>query len=478
MAQDTNSYPFVQGSPQVAQGAGQPQPPAQVMPTPSRGFTPKVPKVVFIVLGVILIGVIGFLAFKFLLPGITGPKEVTLTWWGLWEDPSVVNPIIDEYKQSHPKVTIDYQLQSKEDYRERLASKLAKGEGPDIFLFHNTWVPMFRNDLSEIPQEVMTPADFSQAYYRVITSDLVYGGAPLGVPVGYDGLGLYINEDLFASSGKTPPKDWNEFREVAQSLTRIANDQIEISGAAMGRVDNVDHWQEILALMLFQQGVDPKNPTGKLAKDVFDFYTYFASGDGKTWDVSLPSSTQAFAGGKVAMMFAPSWRVFEINAQPSHPNFRIVPVPQLPKENASEPDTTYASYWVVGVWGNGKNKVAAWDFVKFLSSRESLEKAYNVAAKTRLFGEPYPRTDMANLISENDPYAHAFIKQAASAKSWYLASRTFDGPTGINSQIGKYYEDAVNSFLAGSRGDDVLQTLRQGVTDVLGRYGLIQATVQ
>lgn len=58
--------------------------------------------------------------------------------------------------------------------------------------------------------------------------------------------------------------------------------------------------------------------------------------------------------------------------------------------------------------------------------------------------------------------------------SWYLDSRTFDGPTGINSQMINYFADAVNAVANGtSTPDKVLPTAAQGVQQVLAQYKLV-----
>jgi hypothetical protein len=97
---------------------------------------------------------------------------------------------------------------------------------------------------------------------------------------------------------------------------------------------------------------------------------------------------------------------------------------------------------------------------------------YQNASKTRAFGEPYPRTDMAGLLTGH-PIAGSVVAQAPDAQSWYLASRTFDGPTGINTQINKYYEDAINAVNLGERSDKALEIVIAGVSQVLSQYGLI-----
>lgn len=235
----------------------------------------------------------------------------------------------------------------------------------------------------------------------------------------------------------------------------------------------MDHWQEILALMMMQNGVNMSNPVGDLAEKALAFFTVFSTTDG-VWNETLPSSTQAFAGGKLAMYLGPSWRVFEIKAQNPALRFKVVPVPQLPKDNPTDPNVAYATYWVEGVWARSKNRPAAWEFLKFLTSKESLQKLYQGSSQSRLFGELYPRVDMAGLVA-SDPTAGAFVSQFPYAQSWYLASRTFDGISGINTQISKYFEDAVNAVNLGTGADAALQTATLGVQQVLATYGLISA---
>ncbi len=459
-----------------------PPPPGGTPPTGPQGSQPAgaspppvkkgLPKIVFIIIGFLVLAGIGFAVWKFVLSKPREPEEVTLTWWGLWEDGSLVEPLISEYQAANPKVKINYVNQSKQDYRERLTNALAKGQGPDIFRLHNTWVPMFTAELSPLPAEVMTPTEFSQTFYPVAVSDLTTSEGVVGMPLMYDGLALFINQEIFDAAGKTAPQTWNDLRQTAIELT-IKDEQgvIQQAGAALGRTENVDHWPEILALMMVQNGVDLANPTGVLAEDALTYYTVFSLVDG-VWDETLPPSTAAFAGGKLAMYFGPSWRIFEIKAQNPNLEFEVMPVPQLPKNTPDEADIAYASYWVEGVWKRSESATEAWKFLKFLAQKDSLQKLYTNAAQTRLFGEPYPRVDMADLVTA-DPFVSAFVSQAGNATSWYLASRTFDGPTGINSQIGAYFEDAVNAVNQGTRADKALETAAAGVTQVLSQYGLI-----
>ena len=387
-------------------------------------------------------------------------KEVTLTYWGLWESDQVMAPILAEYKKDHPKVTINYVFQSSKDYRERLQSALAAGKGPDIFRIHNTWLAMFKTELAPVPDNLVDWSDYYPAVSSLKLMDKYYA-----VPLEIDTLALYCNNDLLKAAGKEPPTSWKELRETALVLRTAANNKIQIGGIALGLTANVDNWSDILALMLMQNGVDLTRPSGKLAEDTLSFYTRFSAVDG-VWDATLPSSVYAFATGKVAMIFAPSWRAFEIKEVNPNLNFRTVPVPQL-----SGTQITWASFWAEAVSAKASDSQAAWDFIKFLSQKETLKKLYSLETKVRLFGEPYPLKSLASQL-ETDPIVGAFVKQAPYAKSWYLSSETHDN--GINDRMIKYFEDMVN---AGGTAESLTQ-LSNGVSQILNQYQLLSQPVQ
>ncbi|RLC32698.1 hypothetical protein DRH13_01355, partial [Candidatus Woesebacteria bacterium] len=194
-----------------------------------------------------MVFVLFIVVWKIVLPRLNESKETTLTWWGLWEDSSVVAPLISEYEQQNPDVKISYVKQSHQDYRERLTNALAQGSGPDIFRFHNTWVPMFKGELDNVPASVMSAAEYAESYFSVVSSDMTNSTGLAGIPLGYDALTLYINEDIFEAEGKSVPATWDDLRQLAIELTtKDEQGTITQAGVALGRTENVDHWPEIL----------------------------------------------------------------------------------------------------------------------------------------------------------------------------------------------------------------------------------------
>lgn len=425
-------------------------------------------KIVIIVL--ILSIILGFLFWKF-IPNITslfgknqsrGP--VTLTYWGLWEDDNLIKPLLVEYQKQHPNIVINYVRQSSVNYRTRAQTQAREGVGPDVFMIHNSWLPMFQTDLSSAPAEVFTPADYKNMFYPVAYDSFVRGNSIYGAPMEVDGLALFYNEDILNAIGGKPPKNWQEFIDTATKMTVRDASGIKTAGAAMGTAGNVDHWSDILGLLLFQQpGVDLNNLATPQVAEVLRFYTGFVTDPRKkTWDVNLPKSTDMFAEGRLGFYFAPSWRAHELRVANPNLKFKVVPVPQLVGKTVG-----WASFWGQVVPAKSKNTLEAWKFVKYLTSPEAEKLAYQSASQVRLFGEPYSQTSLAGELA-SDPIAGAFVSQGPIYKYWYLSSATFDG--GINDEMIKYFEDGVNATLAGADPVTALQTVNSGARQVIDKY--------
>jgi len=402
-----------------------------------------------------------------LVPKFQKEGSATLKYWGLWESASTMNQIISDYKKIKPNVDIVYEKKSPQQYREALVNQTQSGRGPDIFRFHNTWTPMLENILSPVPSSVVSQNEFKKNYYPTVINDLRNSKKDfVGVPLEIDGLALYWNEDIFNAAGITKaPTTWQELSQAAIKLTvRDTAGNIKTAGIALGTTANVDHFSDILGLMILQNGGDLKLPTDKASTDALEYYTNFAKGENRVWDETMPSSTIAFVGGNLAMYFGPSWRAIEIkNANPLL-KFKVSLIPQLEGGRVA-----WASYWVEGVSEKSANKDEAWEFVKYLQQEETLIKLYSEAAKSpgRFFGEPYPKISMAAKLAA-DPIIGAYIADAPYMRSFPMASRTFDN--GLNDQIIKAYEDAVNSVARGGSAKGSLDTASKNIAAILVRF--------
>jgi len=89
------------------------------------------------------------LAIKLMSRGTAKPEaNVNLTYWGLWEDKTITEPIIEEYKKSHPNVNINY-INRIPSNIERDCNLPYQGKMAPIYSVSiNTWVPMLMTGLA------------------------------------------------------------------------------------------------------------------------------------------------------------------------------------------------------------------------------------------------------------------------------------------------------------------------------------------
>jgi len=422
-------------------------------------------KPLLIVVVLMVTSLLAFLAIKYSpgnlkIPGIGSKGEIV--WWGLNEEEAGVNALIAKYQNDNPNVRIIYKKQSSQDYRERLTSSLASGKGPDIFEIHNSWTPMFNSELAPLPSSVMDRSEYSRTFYPVIVNDATSSRGVVAIPLFYDALALFVNEEMFATALEQIPTTWNEFGDTTRKLTQKTGDVILQSGAAIGTTENVDHWQEIVALLMVQNQANLNKPQEDKLKEVLDFYASFST-ESTTWNNTLPASTLAFARGDVAMYLGPTIRVPDILQTNPNLRFKTVKLPQLVKNSPADPDYSYATYWMQGVWERSASKEIAWDFLKFISTQASLE-ALN---RSRIYPRPYPRVDMATLQMQ-DRVLGSVVMLAPQSKSWFLADKTHDGQNGINTQLSSLFEGALRK-----QNNVSIKNLTNGIMEVLNQYGAV-----
>lgn len=436
---------------------------------PPASFFP-LKKIIKVVIGLVVVLIFAFLVSGLILPrfGKNSGGKAEITYWGLWEDSNIMQVVISDFKKQYPSISVNYVKQDIKQYREKLTTRIQNNAGPDIFLFHNTWLPMFSNVLLPIPNNIISKQDFNSSFYPVAQKDLTKNGAIYGIPTEIDTLSLYINPQLFQAAGAEVPDNWEDFIRVARSLTVIdENGKIKTAGAALGTFDNINHAPDIMSLLLVQNGADIKNlaSSEKSAADALTFYTTFSTGNQKIWDDTLDKSMLFFAKGNLAMYFGYSWDYFIIKAINPDLSLQIHPVPHLPGRNM-----TIASYWASGVSSKSKYQKEALLFLGFLTKKETAEKLFAEEGKTRLFGEPYARADLLEKLKDNT-IVYPFVSQAKDATSSFFAGDTYDNA--LNSQMNKYLGDAIRSAASNnaSSSETAIATLSQGVSQVLKQYG-------
>ncbi|OGI29589.1 MAG: hypothetical protein A2288_00545 [Candidatus Moranbacteria bacterium RIFOXYA12_FULL_44_15] len=428
------------------------------------------------------------------------PKQYSLNLevWGVLDDRETLNKIFEVYKKTNPNVEkIEYKKITYDTYKKELIEAMASGQGPDIFLLHNTWLSGFSDKTVPAPGEILTEQKFRNDFVDVVADDFLVNGQIWAAPMSVNCLGLYYNKDLFNEAGITsPPKTWDEFVEDTEKLTKFDEfNAIKQSGAAIGTAYNINRSTDIFNLLMLQNGTkmfegdraafDRALSVGSSyvssGENALNFYTQFAKtgSPSYTWNSNLHYSLDAFAESTVAMMFSYPWNIETVKSKAPKLNFAIASVPQF----ESGVKANYANYWALAVAKNkastvdDKVRVAeAWKLIKYLATRPEGEASY-ISSFGQIAQTEDPNFDPGLFYAQNnhqpsgrrdiiekqktDPMIGVFAVDNLIAKSWRQAD-----PEGIE-QIFAGMIDSVNRGEA--KASDAIHTAATRVNALTGR---------
>lgn len=397
--------------------------------------------------------------------GTTQKAKITIKMWKPFVDSDKMNTIISAYKKANPNVTIEYTKKNIENYESDLLNALAAGNGPDIFSINNTWLPQYLDKITPAPESLYTVRDYKDQFVDVVSNDLIRDNKIYGTAMWVDSLALYYNKDIMGTAGiATPPKTWDQLaRDVRKIKTQDSSGYFTRSGLAAGDISNVNRGQDIIYLLMLQAGALPWSSDGRspqFANNVqidgqsvnpgvigVDFYTSFANPatENYNWNTNSDYSVDAFANGRAAYLYGYSYTRAQINAKAPNLNYDVANVPQY---DLSKPSINYSTYFaeVVSKQSSKAVQAAAWDFLKFATSKQALDAYY---AKDK---QPSSRRDLISLQTsdlEIGVFAHANL----TAKSF----PKYDEP-----KYDGIFADVVNGILRG--GQTVQQALSRAQT--------------
>ncbi|GEM_PF-5601067 len=347
-------------------------------------------------------------------------------------------------------------------YSADLKVKLNSSEGPDIYLVRNGELNKYlREQLAPIPQSIIeyqsaegedlykTAGELIGKFLPAAKQELLVSKtnekgevseALYGLPLFYQGLALVINNKLFQDynlahpnapvsiPSTTKPLSWTEFGDLAIKLNKTQDGWIKFTqkptgeieldsafdssklvsfGTALGAVSNILYSPDVASLLLQQRGIQLTDPT--TSKSSFDSTKNIDEttkqllafvGFSKLWNLNAESSISEFKEGRVAMAFIRSFNVAELRSKPGL-DFTIIPVPQTQKEQTSE-WVTDNYYWTLVVPKSSKNPAVAWDFIKYLTSKDN---AKQLAITLR---QPIVRPDIVKDVAQDTEYLAAF----------------------------------------------------------------------
>lgn len=361
------------------------------------------------------------------------PEPASLEVWAVYDSREAWGEFIDSYQKENKHISIDFKVKSFNNYEEELIDAFAAGEGPDIFYFHNTWLPKHKSKLNPMPQseEFITARDFENTFMDTAHVDFVDESKIYALPLYIDTLALYYNKNLLSTAGiSSPPTTWSKFIEDVEALTK--RDQwgnITQSGAAIGTAENINRSTDILFLLMLQTGTKMTDDNNNKAvfnqasylekesfspgKEALRFYTDFANPNKRAycWNRQMSYSIDAFYQGKAAMMINYSHHIQTIKDKASYFDFDVASIPQIADR---EFDVNYPNYWGLAVSKTSKHSLAAWKLISVFTQQQNLQNYLEKAQR------PTSRRDLVEWQAK-DPYLGIFARQALTARSWYQA---------------------------------------------------------
>ena len=130
-------------------------------------------------------------------------EETSIVMWGVYDPISFYDAAAaNYYAQKNADAKIIYYQMDPETYEEDLLNALAAGEGPDIFMIHNTWIPKHFNKIWYANESMVTAATAEPLFPEVVMGDFAPQGSVYALPLSIDTLALYYNKDLFDQIGR------------------------------------------------------------------------------------------------------------------------------------------------------------------------------------------------------------------------------------------------------------------------------------
>lgn len=420
-------------------------------------------------------------------------SPVTLTVWGTQDDERALATLTEKYRQTRSYVTVQYTKIREEDYLNQLVNAWAQGTGPDIFFAPSNWIGKMSQYAVPMPSNLTVPhvivskgllgtttkvttgnrtapsvAALSNTFVETVSDDVVRDGQIWGLPLSMDTIVVYYNKDL-TNNAKIfePAATWSQLQSqlTANKLTQTDEQgKLVQSGVALGTTNNVAYANDLLALLMMQNGsvMTTADKQAHLNDDAglqaLNFYLSFAQPrkNNYSWDATQTNARDAFIQGKVAYYFGTLADRNVIGA--TNVNWGVTPMFHIRTTGDNDGTTNserfidMAKYDVLMVSkssATAKRSTQAWNYVEFISQPGNVGSYMQLTSRL-------PAVTSLLAPFENNADLSVFAKQLLTAKTWY---RGTDGVA-----VDGYLTQLLNAGLEGKT--DLIELLNRANTQI------------
>ncbi|MGN9779627.1 ABC transporter substrate-binding protein [Micromonospora sp. H33] len=314
---------------------------------------------------------------------------VRLLVFGAPEELAAYRTLIEAYEKARPGTDVQLiEASDRKDLLARLATSVAGGAPPDLFLMNYRFYGQFaaKNVIEALDGRIAASAVIDPAdYYPVAMDAFKWGGKQLCLPQNVSSLAVYYNRTLFATYGVPEPKagwTWNDMVGTAIAMTRDSRGVVvkgtESEGAAVRPVVHgvgVEPSIIRLAPLVWSNGAEivdnPDRPTRltldtpaarealKNLVDLRQAYGVVPTDE----EVEAEDDESRFANGRLAMLLS-SRRSTTTFRSITDFEWNVAPLPVYQKQVGVLHSDAYC------MTRGAKRKDAAWRFLEFAISEE------------------------------------------------------------------------------------------------------------
>lgn len=348
------------------------------------------------------------------------PSKISgeITWWDTTRPDSegpVFQELIKEFEAKYPSIKVKYVNVPFDQAQNQFQTAAQAGSGaPDVIRAEVAWTSQFASLGYLQPLDGTRAVDNEADFLPGPLSSTKYQDKTYAVPQVTDTLALLYNKKLLEKAGHTEaPKTVAELKQYALDVKAKAG----TTGLAL----NVDAY--FLLPFMYGEGGDTLDvPNKKIVvnspanvkamQTVADLVTSGAAAKPAVQD-SYVNAMTAFKDGKTAMIYNGPWALSEIyqgKEFKDKANLGIAPVP-AGSVKAGAPTGGHN----LAIYAGSKNIPASYEFVRFMTSKESLAK---MSAKLGLLPPRTSAFDDPAVQGNKDVSVFKPVLDAAVARPW------------------------------------------------------------
>lgn len=318
-----------------------------------------------------------------LLTGVANAAEVVLTYWGITASNTQEFALVESFNKLHAgKIRVDPVVVS--NVNEKLAVAIAANNAPEIVRFDRFAIPewAFKGLLQPVDKFIARDKIDVNDFYPAAWQEQVFDGKTYGLPWYIDARAYIYNRQHFLEAGlnpSQPPKTWDQAEQYGKKLDRTQDGKYTRAG--FFAVDGNFYFLG----WLFTAGGEVTDPSGKrvlwnspaglrAAKFMVDNANHYGGMSGVS--ATKGGDTRVVtASGRISSLVDVSSAI--ANILKSNPDIDLAAAPPpRPAELANRPISWSGGFsYVIPVTVSPEKTEAAWEFLKYVTSREVQVKA-------------------------------------------------------------------------------------------------------